>query len=185
MSEATKIWRGVQRSSRNPVVGMTTAIVSRNPLISHCAVVVWEMKVDGQVAQRDARIVSLRIMTKAETTSIPITRVACGLPTSGRTRRLWRWWHRPWRVFTDRGTGLPHRRGGRLDAHGRCRSSSPRARPEPSQSADQPGACADSQLTSDSRHDRMFVHCRTLAPPFVLLTLDSAPTPGRRGLSCF
>ncbi len=83
VSEARKIWRGVNRSSRNPVVGMTTAIVSRNPLVSHCAVVVGTFRSTLRSRSATLRMVSLRIITKAETTSTPISRVAFGAGVPG------------------------------------------------------------------------------------------------------
>ncbi len=72
LSDARKMCRGVKRSSRKPVIGMTTAIVNRNPLVNHCTVVV--VTPNSTVRSRSAtlRIVSLRIMTNAEVTNTAI-----------------------------------------------------------------------------------------------------------------
>src|SRR5699024_7080079 len=40
VSDVRNTWRGENRSSKKPVIGMITAIVSKNPLVSHCTVVV-------------------------------------------------------------------------------------------------------------------------------------------------
>src|SRR5690606_40752953 len=54
---------------RKPVVGMTTAIVSMKPVESHCAVTaVIDRSAISVGSATDSRV-SLRIITKAETTS--------------------------------------------------------------------------------------------------------------------
>src|SRR5699024_2273961 len=64
--------RGVNRSSRNPVVGMTTAIVTRKPLISHCTVVVSTSISSARCGSAMDTIVSFRIITNAATTITPM-----------------------------------------------------------------------------------------------------------------
>ncbi len=109
VSEARKTWRGVNRSSRNPVVGMTTAMVSRNPLVSHCTVVVETPRSTVRSRSATLRIVSLRIITNAETTRTPISRVARGTaaPRSGAAVVVLAvsimWGHTSWDGFAARG----------------------------------------------------------------------------------
>ncbi len=86
VSDARKTCRGVNRSSRKPVVGMTTAIVSRKPLVSHCTVVVETPRSTVRSLRATDRIVSLRIMTNADTTRTAMTtpaRVVPGVVAAG------------------------------------------------------------------------------------------------------
>src|SRR5690625_121822 len=62
----------------SPVVGMTTAIVSMNAVVSHCAVAAVTEKVSINSGMATDMIVSLRIMTNAATSSTPITSFTCG-----------------------------------------------------------------------------------------------------------
>ena len=69
----TKMVLVLKRSNRKPVVGMTTAMVSMNPVVNHCAVVsgTWKSAmIDGNATDR---IVSLRIMIIAEMTRMERT----------------------------------------------------------------------------------------------------------------
>jgi hypothetical protein len=64
---------------------MTTAIVSRNPLVSHCAVPTVIRRSAISAGRATLMIVSLRIMTNAEPTNKPIARFAfTGAPVSAR-----------------------------------------------------------------------------------------------------
>src|SRR5690606_11526236 len=78
VNDARKTCRGVNLSSRKPVVGMTTAMVRRKPLVSHCAVVVETPRSMVRARSATLRIVSLRIMTNAETTRTAINRAVRG-----------------------------------------------------------------------------------------------------------
>jgi hypothetical protein len=64
-----KIARVCKRCSMKPVIGMTTAIVSRNAVVTHCAAaaVTPRLSMSGGIAT--LMIVSFRITTKAETSS--------------------------------------------------------------------------------------------------------------------
>ncbi len=67
-----------RRVMRKPVVGMTTAMVSMKPVESHCAVTAVIDRSSISTGSATESSVSLRIMTKAETTStamIGVTRV--------------------------------------------------------------------------------------------------------------
>ena len=69
---AVKTLRRLNRPIMNPVVGMTTASVSMNAVVSHCTVVsaTWNLSMSGVSATFMS--VSLRIMTKAAIKSAPI-----------------------------------------------------------------------------------------------------------------
>jgi hypothetical protein len=54
------------------VIGMTTAMVSRKPLVSHCAVPMVTSRSATSTGSATLMIVSLRIMTKADATSSPM-----------------------------------------------------------------------------------------------------------------
>jgi hypothetical protein len=58
---------------RNPVIGMTTDMVSRNPAVSHCPTLASICSSCSSTGSATAMVVSLRIATKAETSSTPIT----------------------------------------------------------------------------------------------------------------
>ena len=51
---AMNTWRVVKRCSRNPVIGITTAIVSMNAVVSHCACDRGDAEVDDEVRDRHA-----------------------------------------------------------------------------------------------------------------------------------
>ncbi len=77
------IWRVVKRWSRNPVTGITTAIVSMNAVVSHCA---WTAVIPRSVMRcgiATAIVVSLRIATKAATSKSQMTRFASGVTPEG------------------------------------------------------------------------------------------------------
>ena len=65
--------RVVSRCSRNPVVGMTTAMVSMNAVESHCAVFASIDRSIISVGSATLMMVSLRITTNVATSSVPIT----------------------------------------------------------------------------------------------------------------
>jgi hypothetical protein len=66
-----------------PVAGITTAMVSMKPVVSHCAVAVVMSRSAMRLGSATLMIVSLRITTKAATTSRPMTRPApCGRRSS-------------------------------------------------------------------------------------------------------
>ena len=77
-----KICRVVKRWRRKPVVGMTTAIVSMNALVSHwpSSGGMWSERLSSGIAI--AIVVSLRIATKAATRSSQMTRIPAGSMTS-------------------------------------------------------------------------------------------------------
>lgn len=79
-----KICRVVNRCSRKPVVGMTTAIVSMKALVSHCPSSggMWSERLSSGIAI--AIVVSLRIATNAATRSSQITRMPAGSMVSSR-----------------------------------------------------------------------------------------------------
>ena len=54
------------------MIGMTTAMVSRKPLVSHCAVPTVTSRSATSTGSATLMIVSLRIMTKADATSSPM-----------------------------------------------------------------------------------------------------------------
>lgn len=61
------------------MIGMTTAIVSRNPLVSHCAVAGVTRRSAIRAGSATLMIVSFRIITNAEPTSSPmISRAPAG-----------------------------------------------------------------------------------------------------------
>ncbi len=67
--------RVLRRCSRNPVIGMTTAIVSRNAVVSHCPVAGSMPRSAMMSGSATFITVSLRNTTNAETSSRPITTV--------------------------------------------------------------------------------------------------------------
>jgi hypothetical protein len=69
----TNTGRVLKRWIRNPVIGMTTAIVSRKPVVSHCPVAALMSRSSMSRGRATPMIVSLRITTNAETSSSPIT----------------------------------------------------------------------------------------------------------------
>src|SRR5215211_4487138 len=79
-----KTVRVATRSSRKPVVGMTTAIVSRNALVSHCTVLAETDSSVISVGRATAMIVSLRMTTKVATSRIVMT-VRAGAGNAGLT----------------------------------------------------------------------------------------------------
>jgi hypothetical protein len=58
---------------RNPVTGITTAIVSRNAVASHCPVVGWMRRSSIRRGSATFMIVSLRITTNADTSRMVMT----------------------------------------------------------------------------------------------------------------
>src|SRR5690625_2934007 len=74
-----KIWRGAKRSMRNPVVGITTAMVTKNPETSHCAVPALTFRVLARWGIAIETIVSFKIMMKAATTITPMITVGVGV----------------------------------------------------------------------------------------------------------
>src|SRR5699024_901703 len=72
-SAVTKMVLVLKRSSRYPVVGITTAMVSMKPVVNHWAVVSGIRKSSMMEGRATERIVSLRIMIMAETTRIART----------------------------------------------------------------------------------------------------------------
>ncbi len=64
----------VKRWSRNPVIGMTTAIVSMNAVESHCAASASMWRSSMSFGRATLMIVSLRITTKVAASSSQITR---------------------------------------------------------------------------------------------------------------
>ena len=61
------------RSSSHPVTGITTAIVSMNAVVSHCAVRSVTEKSSMMALSATFMVVSLRMTTKAATMRIPMT----------------------------------------------------------------------------------------------------------------
>ncbi len=86
---APNTWRVEKRCRMKPVAGITTAIVSMKPVVSHCAVAVVMSRSAMRLGSATLMIVSLRITTKAATTSRPMTSGApCGRrSSSGATAR--------------------------------------------------------------------------------------------------
>src|SRR6185312_5322932 len=70
-----KIGRVLRRCSRKPVTGMTTAMVSRNAVVSHCASLAETWSASLMVGMATLRMVSFSITTKAETSSRLMTRL--------------------------------------------------------------------------------------------------------------
>ena len=68
--EAKKICRVLKRSSRYPVVGMTTPMVSMKPVVSHCAAVAGMEKSAMTAGNATDNEVSFRIMIMAPKTRI-------------------------------------------------------------------------------------------------------------------
>jgi len=52
---------------RKPVIGMTTAMVSRNAVVNHCAALADAFRLAISCGRATAMTVSLRITTKADT----------------------------------------------------------------------------------------------------------------------
>src|SRR5699024_9255417 len=80
------IARGEKRSSRKPVMGMTTAIVTKNPLMSHWTVAILTSRVLDNSDNAIETVVSFKIITKAAMTITPMMRLVlaglrgcCGL----------------------------------------------------------------------------------------------------------
>ena len=71
-------------------MGMTTAIVNRNPVVSHCAVVAVMFRSTIRVGSATLMIVSLRIMTNAAMTRMPIRSLLPGASSSsGADSDMW------------------------------------------------------------------------------------------------
>src|SRR5699024_296275 len=66
-------WRVEKRPIRKPVSGITTAMVSMKPVVSHCAVSSLRSRSAMIGGSATDRIVSFRITTKALTSSSVIT----------------------------------------------------------------------------------------------------------------
>ncbi len=86
--DARKTARTEKRCSSDPDIGITTAMVSRKPLVSHCAVRAVMSRSEISTGSATLMIVSLRIMTKAEKTSSAMMTPADGgavgvLPCNG------------------------------------------------------------------------------------------------------
>ena len=80
-----KIARVCRRWSRKPVIGMTTAIVSRNAVVSHCAALAVTPRLAMRRGIATPMIVSFRITTNDETSSRLMTRrlrAACSVPAA-------------------------------------------------------------------------------------------------------
>jgi hypothetical protein len=65
-----RVWR---RWMRKPVIGMTTAIVSMNAVVSHCAAVAVMLRSFMRCGKATPMIVSFKITTNADTSSSRIT----------------------------------------------------------------------------------------------------------------
>ena len=61
------------RRMRNPVIGMTTDIVSRKPAVSHCPTLASTWRSIRRTGRATLMIVSLRMTTNVETSSTAIT----------------------------------------------------------------------------------------------------------------
>src|SRR6478609_5610295 len=75
---AMYIWRVVKRRSRKPVMGMTTAIVSMNAVVSHCA---WRALIPRSLMRCGIAtpiVVSFRIATNAAARRSQMTRLSSG-----------------------------------------------------------------------------------------------------------
>ena len=72
---ATNIVRVEKRCNRYPVMGNTTAITSRKPVVSHCTIVASTPKSWEIMGSATDRTVSLRIITIVEMTRIHNTRL--------------------------------------------------------------------------------------------------------------
>ncbi len=75
---ATNIVRVVKRRSRKPVIGMTTAIVSMNAVVSHCAARAVMPRSVMRCGIATPIVVSLRIATNAAARSSQMTRLSRG-----------------------------------------------------------------------------------------------------------
>lgn|GEM_PF-3052357 len=73
-------WRVVSRSSSHPVTGITTAIVSRNAVVSHCAVRSVTPSEAMMLLSATFIVVSLRMTTKAATIRTPMTPLGASGP---------------------------------------------------------------------------------------------------------
>ena len=69
--------RVVNRCSRKPVVGMTTAMVSMNAVVSHCPVRALTPRSTINRGSATPMIVSFRITTNAATSRVPMIRRDC------------------------------------------------------------------------------------------------------------
>jgi hypothetical protein len=91
----TNTGRVLKRCSRNPVIGMTTAMVSRKPVVSHWPVAALMSRSSMSRGRATPMMVSLRMTTNAETSSSPITsRVSAAdgcetLPVRGAESTAW------------------------------------------------------------------------------------------------
>ena len=72
-----KTVRVVKRWRMSPVMGMTTAMVSMKPVVSHCTVAAVRSNRSMRGGRATPITVSLRIMTKAATRSTPSTSLIC------------------------------------------------------------------------------------------------------------
>jgi hypothetical protein len=81
----TKTTRVCKRCSRKPVIGMTTAIVSKNAVVTHCAAAAVTPKLCMRGGIATLMIVSFKITTNAETSKSLMTRLlrtACSAPAA-------------------------------------------------------------------------------------------------------
>jgi hypothetical protein len=74
---AMKTERAPKRCRMTPVVGITTAIVNRNPVVTHCAVAAVIRKSTMRLGRATLMIVSLRITKNEATRSMPMTIHVC------------------------------------------------------------------------------------------------------------
>ena len=68
-----KTCRVVSRSITNPVVGITTAMVSMKPVVSHCAVAAVTPKLSMMTGSATDSVVSFSSITVAASTRVPST----------------------------------------------------------------------------------------------------------------
>ena len=85
---ATNIVRVVKRRSRKPVIGMTTAIVSMNAVVSHCAASAVMPRSMMRCGIATPIVVSLRIATKAAAEQQPDDAALSRAELEGRRRRV-------------------------------------------------------------------------------------------------
>jgi hypothetical protein len=76
---ATNTWRTLNRSMTNPVAGITTAIVSRKPVVSHWPVAAETFRSLISRGRASDITVSLKMTTKVEMTSRPMRLRSAGL----------------------------------------------------------------------------------------------------------
>ena len=74
--------RVVNRCSRKPEIGMTTAIVSMNAVVSHCAATAVMPRSPMRCGIATPIVVSLRIATNAAASSSQMTRLSSRLSTA-------------------------------------------------------------------------------------------------------